>query len=197
MHGCSSEIVMILWHIECLLNITCLDQCQVYACIGYQSRATNGLKAHLDTRTQCRCSQMQSHAWRTSSGVRMPTSVTAMPFGRTASLMASVPISTPCEAAFSRACTAASSTGFGAGCQSKAPCMSACNIKITYVWRHCLLHPQVIRVLGQVQCCLLGILPWLTTRSSILRSQTHSRVPGQGLLSMFRLPLCCGGARRV
>ena len=52
----------------------------------------------------------------------MPTRVTAIPCGRTASLMARVPMSTPCEAAFSRASMAACSTGFGAGCQSSAPC---------------------------------------------------------------------------
>ena len=53
----------------------------------------------------------------------MPIRLTAMPLGRTASLIASVPMSTPCEAAFWRAAMAASSTGLGAGCQSRAPCM--------------------------------------------------------------------------
>lgn len=70
-----------------------------------------------------RQARMCSSTGLASSGVRMPTRVTAMPLGRTASLIARVPMSTPCDAAFWRASMAASSTGLGAGCQSRAPCM--------------------------------------------------------------------------
>lgn len=64
---------------------------------------------------------------RTSSTVFMPIRCTATPFAATESLMASVPMSTPCACAARRASAAASSTGLGAGCQSAAPCTA---------WRH-------------------------------------------------------------